>query len=232
MPYLRNATNSSIPFLDPGNSNATNSSIPQPNFGNSSATNSSIPHHETRYSPASVAGISIGTAIAGALLSLLIGYIFLKRRRGPRQARRSDDSLHLPLAQVSPSTTPKTLTAALDRLDHDLPQESTHTELLKEAAQLEITLANYVDNFIDSNGTPTSPLVNDDELSRLAGGVQRSWNERLLNQGTRSVTLRIFLAHFLVARTNTRGDAASTLLPPEILKTYQATTNGETPIRK
>lgn len=128
--------------------------------------------------------------------------------------------------------TPSTLTAALDRIDHDLPQASTHAELLKEAMQLEVTLGNYVDNFIDSNGTPTLPLHNDDELSRLAGGFERSWNQRLLNQGTRSITLRIFLAHFLAARIDPLGDTRSTLLPPEILQTYQAATAGETTSRK
>lgn len=76
------------------------------------------------------------------------------------------------------------------------------------------------------------PLLNDDELSRLTGGLQTSWNQKLFSIHTRSVTLRIFLARFLAARVEATGDPDSTLLPPEIVQAYRAVINEQRKTRK
>lgn len=120
-----------------------------------------------------------------------------------------------------------TLPGALDRLDDALPQALTHAELAKEASQLETAIRNYLDNYIDWDGSPKSPPLDDVRLSELAGGLRVDWRQKLHSKSSRSVTLRMFVARFLAARVNATEAAESTILPLDVMRTYQIVLAGQ-----
>lgn len=187
----------------------------------SSPTSSNSSCHCT-YSKGTTAGIGVGSAFAGALVALFLGFIWINTRRRSSEHRKSRNpsSRHsFPIHAANPTTS--TLPAALDRLEDALPQALTHTDLEREASQIETAIRNYLDNYIDWNGLPKSPPLDDGRLSDLAGGLRIDWKQKLNSRGSRSTTLRIFVARFLAARVDVIGASGSTTLPPEIMRTYQ-----------
>lgn len=208
----------------------TSSSLPSGSSSSaapsSSATETSSCH--CTYSKSTTAGIGVGSAFAGALVALVIGFawFFTARRRHP-QHRKSRN-----IFSQAARPTAITLPAAIDRLDDALPQALTHAELAKEASQLETAIRNYLDNYIDWDGSPKSPPLDDGRLSELAGGLKIDWRQKLHSKSSRSVTLRMFVARFLAARVDVTGAPGSTLLPPEVMRTYQIVLAGQKKMRK
>jgi hypothetical protein len=206
------------------NSNFINSTFTNSTSNNSTITNGNC----TEYSKASAVGIGVGSAVGGALLALLLGLVYTKARgrSHPFRRQRTVSDLVTLKGQSRSNETTVTFPAALARLWDALPQPITHAQLARDASELEVAIKNYLDNYIDWTGAQKSRHMDNNRLSELAGGLRTDWNENLLSSGTRSVTLRTFIARFLAARVNVVGSIESTLLPPEVLETYKAVVEG------
>lgn len=197
----------------PNNTNVTTATA-------SSTTKTSSCHGT--YSVATAAGIGVGSAFAGALVAVSTCFIWLMiRQKFPH--RRTSRNLFSHGARPTITTLP----AALERLEDTFPQALTHAELAKEASHLETAIRNYLDNYIDWDSSPTLPPLYDDRLSDLAGGIKIDWKSKLYSKGSRSVTLRMFVARFLASRIDVTGAPGSTLLPPEVMRTYQTIMAGK-----
>lgn len=191
-----------------------------------SSTANSTSCHGT-YSVATAAGIGVGSAFAGALVAVFTCFIWLMvRQKFPQRRQTRNLFSHA----VRPANT--TLPIALERLEDTFPQALTHTELAKEASQLETAVRNYLDNYIDWDSSPTLPPIYDDRLNDLSGGMKTDWKSKLYAKGSRSVTLRMFVARVLASRIDVTGAPGSTLLPPEVLRTYQTIVAGKKKNRK
>lgn len=203
----------STPTTSPNNMNATTTTA-------SSTTKTSSCHGT--YSVATAAGIGVGSAFAGALVTISTCFIWLMIRQKFPHRRKSRN-----LFSHAARPTITTLPAALERLEDTFPQALTHAELAKEASHLETAIRNYLDNYIDWDSSPTLPPLYDDRLSDLAGGIKIDWKPKLYSRGSRSVTLRMFVARFLASRIDVTGAPGSTLLPPEVMRTYQTIMAGK-----
>lgn len=187
--------------------------------------------HTSGYSKGATAGIGIGSGLAGALLALLVGFLLLKTRRSVPDLLRLDSTVPPRRERGGGGRAgagADSLPAVLTRLEDHLPQAITHAELASAAASLEAAIGNYLDNYIDWVGSPPASLLDNDRLRELAGGSGADWKQKLLDRDTRYAALRMFIARFLVARTDAKGTPGSTILPSEILQTYQAVVDGQT----
>lgn len=164
-----------------------------------------------------VAGIGVGTAIIGALISSSIFIFFGYRNRRRRHSRRQGKSPAIDNISAAGGTT----FADLD----GLPQPIAHEELKQSFTAVETDIDNYINNFFDHR-RPAKATLDNQALTALVGypGVDNKsqWSQLLTDPDTRALALKSFIARVLFARIDPDGDPHTTLLPAGVVSTYRS----------
>ena len=167
-------------------------------------TNSRIPG-------GAAAGIGVGGLVIGALLGLLVAYIFMKRSRKHSSKRRPssiDTEKHLPVAPIAFSALDETL---LDRADD--------SQLRKSMQDLNEVIDQHVENNYHLQAFVGSRKPLEKGLAE-AGYSERSVSEvasLLINQRTRFAAIREVIARILIGNLEARCRPELSLLPPQIV---------------
>lgn len=194
-----------------------------------SQTNSTTSHdaHKSSITSGTAAGIGVGSAVAGAILAMLILWIFMRK---PQRTRRSKPgSVEMTIlnedlrgkSSFSPEPDRPT-TKVLDRATagYSLPQPSGDHAIDGELSRLGTLIKNYVQSYyltaapdmeIDKVGQAAMEALGQDlpvMIPTLA--------KLLSNQSTRIRAIRFCVAWMLTSKIELNCDPDSTFLPPEI----------------
>ena len=179
--------------------------------GQSAITSAGTGQTNSKISGGAAAGIGIGGLVIGALLGLLVAFIFMKRSRKHSSKRRPssiDTEKHLPVAPIAFSALDETL---LDRADD--------SQLRKSMQDLNEVIDQHVENNYHSQAFVGSRKPLEKGLAE-AGYSEPSVPEiasLLINQRTRFAAIREVIARILIGSLETRCRPELSLLPPQIV---------------
>ncbi|KAH7308580.1 hypothetical protein B0I35DRAFT_515680 [Stachybotrys elegans] len=177
-------------------------------------------HGGISYTPAQVGGISVGTSIGGAVLTLAALFLFLWFKRHPRQLLPAIVSV--PLKSITTSERDHVV------LDY-LPQRIDDSTLERKMRKLCVDVERCADVFFN-NPDPRVDASTVAKLQDLAGAPVcfTSWLAALSNPETHKLAIRLLIAQTLFACIDTSsGTAEATLLPPHLLSMYQDLKRGQ-----
>lgn len=168
-----------------------------------------------------VAGISIGTAIAGAGIAALILLLFFNRYK-KRHQRVSRDLEHVPhdnsAIEQEKITVPTKGGGVVSVLEAHLPQPVEDGTITGEMSKLRDKIKNHVQNFYHLS--PVDPkMVNQtqlQEISNLTGlHPSRLW-QLLQAPDSRYATIRLYLSCLILSRCSGEGSSTTSFLPVEV----------------
>jgi hypothetical protein len=193
------------------NSSASNPSTP-------TGSNSNIPV-KPGISSGSAAGIGIGGVIIGALIASIALLVIFRRKRASAQIHHHQqvylDRDRPGFAPVVAAPVHRGPVSSVDRL---LPQPVEDNDLVGGISRIRDGIKDHVQNHYHDAPVP-AVAVNDADLSELAAASQlsvASLKELLLGPASRLSTIRLVLAHLILARCVPRADGKPSFLPIEV----------------
>ena len=167
-----------------------------------------------------VAGIGIGSAIAGAALSALIMF-FLFARYKKRHQKEPAHISHLPSYNSDIGRQEKGLPTPLKKgvvvTENYLPQPAEDDAIIGELSRLRDNIKNHVQSFYITE--PIDPQSLDRgvlrEVSRDTGIQFSKLQDLLVNRTSRNSALRLCISWMILSRCAGKGPADISLLPEE-----------------
>ncbi|KAF2728382.1 hypothetical protein EJ04DRAFT_449432 [Polyplosphaeria fusca] len=193
-----------------------------------SPTPSASPVKQTGISKGAAAGIGIGCLLAGVLITGLLAWLCLgKRRSKPRPGDQEGSAMAFlhrekgPVVNAHSVSSGNTLAAAID---NGLPQPLEDKAITGEVNKLENLIKNHVQSFYHTSRVSPG-LLDSDDLQRLGTSLPISigtLSTLLDNSTTREIALRFCIAWVLTSRIELRDNATATFLPPEAFHSFQS----------
>ncbi|KAK1640652.1 hypothetical protein BDP81DRAFT_391313 [Colletotrichum phormii] len=113
---------------------------------------------------------------------------------------------------------------SLTRVLEKLPAPITHTQFEQEALQWNLSIRNYLENhadlLIDLSRARSQTFLAAEQLSVLAGH-DAPWHRLLRDETSRYNALRMLIARIIANKVNPETAAETSLLPKDVLTTYQ-----------
>jgi hypothetical protein len=171
------------------------------------------------------AGIGVGCAVVGALLALMLSYLFFRKREARQSRRRSSRMQKSNPGFLSDKesaavvTQRQTIDSDLDRL---LPQEADDSTVRKKASTLFDQLELHVENYYRDVQVSITPAM-ESELSRSSSPYLSVPLVAFLDSTSRPRQLiKHSLAFHVNNLTSAAVDSTRSLLPPEIVEMVKA----------
>jgi hypothetical protein len=160
---------------------------------------------ESHISPGEAAGIGIGSAVAGAILTFLIFYIFMKHsnhsKHGKhRRTRETEFEKPLPRSEIV--------------LDENLLEKADDSQIRKSMLELNELIDQHVENYYDLKGFDGSQR--DLELRLVECGLGMDISSILKNPKTRFAGIRHLIATIIIKKISSKAGVESSLLSPKI----------------
>ena len=188
----------------------------------------------TKLNHGAVAGIGVGSALAGALLAGLIVFVLFRRKR----QQSSYPQQHLPFNGAGymgqekygvVATTREIRGATATNIDRLLPQPAEDDAIVGGLSKIRDGIKNHVQNYYHT-GLISHEMVDEPrllDLSQATGIPASTLLKFLFNPATRLPTIRLFLGHMILSRCQGRRDGQPSFLPSEVsgLAAYQSSIN-------
>jgi hypothetical protein len=193
--------------------------------------NSPIAHHGSKLSNGAVAGVAVGSAIAGALIAGLLFFLFFKRtnRRGSTGSGNGSSEMYsLKAGERNSSTIPVPSTSAAGVIESNLPQPMADSAIGQDLSSLDTRIANHVTSYYSTG----EENVSDAHVSAAVNAAAQSGADLpitaarlaqlLSNPQHRAYGLRVVIGSMLLGRIGMDSPPEESLLPPGVANVVHA----------
>lgn len=191
-------------------SNSTSSSL---------STSTSSPSSTKGFSKADAAGISIGSAIIGALIAICIAWVLFKSKS--KYYRRPQDGF-LPSDKARDLQDMQSNDAILLSPVHDIfPQPRSHSAIISEMSQLGTRIKNHTANFYTHRTVDIRILELEEDVLDVIGLDKRTRSkffDMLASADGREEAIRYIIAQKIFACISMTADPNTSFLPSSVAK--------------